>query len=113
VPSTTGAATPSYGFAVLFMDVDRFKQVNDTLGHSAGDELLRQVADRLNEALRPGDAVARVNSDMHTAARIGGDEFVIVLEGIRQSDDACQVADRLLHDLSQPTSWARTRCTSA
>jgi diguanylate cyclase (GGDEF)-like protein len=84
------------------MDVDRFKQVNDTLGHSAGDELLRQVADRLNEALRPGDAVARVNSDMHTAARIGGDEFVIVLEGIRQSDDATQVADRLLHDLSQP-----------
>jgi diguanylate cyclase (GGDEF)-like protein/PAS domain S-box-containing protein len=93
---------PEYGFAVLFMDVDRFKQVNDTLGHSAGDELLRQVADRLNEALRPGDAVARVNSDMHTAARIGGDEFVIVLEGIRQSDDATQVADRLLHDLSQP-----------
>ena len=93
---------PEYGFAVLFMDVDRFKQVNDTLGHSAGDELLRQVADRLNEALRPGDAVARVGSDTHTAARIGGDEFVIVLEGIRRPEDAGQVADRLLHDLSQP-----------
>jgi diguanylate cyclase (GGDEF)-like protein len=93
---------PEYGFAVLFMDVDRFKQVNDTLGHSAGDELLRQVADRLNEALRPGDAVARVTSDMHTAARIGGDEFVIVLEGIRHPEDAGLVADRLLHDLSQP-----------
>ncbi len=93
---------PGYGFAVLFMDVDRFKQVNDTLGHSAGDELLRQVADRLEEALRPGDAVARVGSDLRTAARIGGDEFVIVLEGMHQVEDACHVADRLLHDLSQP-----------
>ncbi|MEN9629510.1 MAG: hypothetical protein RJA10_2737, partial [Pseudomonadota bacterium] len=93
---------PEYGFAVLFLDVDRFKQVNDTLGHSAGDELLRQVAGRLHEALRPGDAVARAGSDVCTAARIGGDEFVIVLEGIRQPDDAGHVADRLLSDLSKP-----------
>jgi diguanylate cyclase (GGDEF)-like protein/PAS domain S-box-containing protein len=93
---------PSYGFAVLFMDVDRFKQVNDTLGHSAGDDLLRQVAARLNETLRPGDAVARIGSDVRLAARIGGDEFVIVLEGVSHVDAACQVADRLLHELSQP-----------
>ena len=93
---------PAYGFAVLFMDIDRFKQVNDTLGHMAGDELLRQVAERLSEALRPGDAVGRIGSDLHTAARIGGDEFVIVLEGIRHPDDACQVADRLLLDLARP-----------
>ena len=93
---------PGYGFAVLFMDVDRFKQVNDTLGHGAGDELLRQVAARLEDALRPGDAVARVGSELHTAARIGGDEFVIVLEGIHHIDEACRVAERLLQDLSRP-----------
>ena len=93
---------PAYGFAVLFMDVDRFKQVNDTLGHGAGDELLRQVATRLEETLRPGDAVARVGSELHTAARIGGDEFVIVLEGIHHVDEACAVADRLLGELSRP-----------
>jgi diguanylate cyclase (GGDEF)-like protein/PAS domain S-box-containing protein len=91
-----------YGFAVLFMDVDRFKQVNDTLGHSAGDELLRQLAIRLEDTLRPGDAVGRVESALHTAARIGGDEFVIVLEGIHQIEDACHVADRLQLELSQP-----------
>ena len=93
---------PGYGFAVLFMDIDRFKQVNDTLGHGAGDELLRQVAARLEETLRPGDAVARVGSELHTAARIGGDEFVIVLEGIHHVDAACAVADRLLVELSRP-----------
>lgn len=93
---------PGYGFAVLFMDVDRFKQVNDTLGHAAGDELLRQVAARMEETLRPGDAVARVDSQLRTAARTGGDEFVVVLEGIRHRDEACAVADRLLHALSRP-----------
>jgi len=93
---------PGYGFAVLFMDFDRFKQVNDTLGHAAGDELLRQTAARLEVALRPGDAVARVESQLQTAARIGGDEFVVVLEGTRSSDDARLVADRLLELLSLP-----------
>ncbi len=93
---------PGYGFAVLFMDVDRFKQVNDTLGHAAGDELLRQVAARVEETLRPGDAIARVESQLRTAARIGGDEFVVVLEGIRQRDEACTVAERLLQALSRP-----------
>jgi diguanylate cyclase (GGDEF)-like protein/PAS domain S-box-containing protein len=90
-------------FAVLFMDFDRFKQVNDTLGHSAGDELLRQVARRLQAALRRNDAVARVaGSEAQLAARLGGDEFVIVLDHIRGSDDACSVARRLLDDLATP-----------
>ncbi len=73
---------PGYGFAVLCMDFDRFKQINETLGHGASDELLRQVAERLQLALRPGDAVAHLHDDTRVAARIGGDEFVVVLEGV-------------------------------
>jgi len=95
-------ANPAYGFAVLFMDVDRFKQVNDTLGHAAGDDLLCQVAGRIEETVRPGDAVARVDSQIPTAARLGGDEFVIVLEGVRQPEEASTVAERLLQALSRP-----------
>ncbi len=97
---------PGYGFAVLFMDFDRFKQVNDTLGHGAGDELLRQVARRIEDTLRPGDAIGRVDSQLQTAARIGGDEFVVVLEGIRHIDDACLVAERLLLALAEPYALA-------
>ncbi len=96
------AQHPGYGYAVLFMDFDRFKQVNDTLGHSAGDQMLRQIAGRIEDTLRPGDAVARVPSHLRTAARIGGDEFVVVLEGMRGVDDAVTVAERLLAVLSEP-----------
>ena len=73
--------------AVLFGDIDRFKVVNDNLGHQVGDEMLRVVADRLRRAVRPGD----------TLSRFGGDEFVIILEGVESPDDAGQVADRVLH----------------
>jgi diguanylate cyclase (GGDEF)-like protein/PAS domain S-box-containing protein len=96
------ARHPGYGFAVLFMDFDRFKQVNDTLGHGAGDELLRQIAARLLESLRPGDAVARVDSDLRVAARIGGDEFVVVLEGVHDPATVQVVTERLLADLAEP-----------
>ncbi|MBX3600702.1 MAG: EAL domain-containing protein [Rubrivivax sp.] len=96
------ARHPGYGFAVLFMDFDRFKQVNDTLGHGAGDELLRQIAGRLLESLRPGDAVARVDSDLRVAARIGGDEFVVVLEGVHDAATVQVVTERLLADLAEP-----------
>ena len=78
--------------AVLFGDVDRFKVVNDNLGHQVGDELLRVVADRLRRAVRPGD----------TLSRFGGDEFVIILEGVASPDDASQVADRVLAALHEP-----------
>ena len=109
---------PGYGFAVLFMDFDRFKQVNDTLGHGAGDELLRQVAQRLQRALRPGDAVARLHDDAQragaVAARLGGDEFVVVLEGVadaatrrRRSPSACCTS------WPSPTSSVRRRCRPA
>jgi len=78
-------------FAVLFLDIDDFKTVNDTMGHSAGDELLIGVARRLVGALRPGD----------TAARLGGDEFAVLLEDAGQ-EEAVRVARRLLADLTQP-----------
>ncbi|MBG6081534.1 putative bifunctional diguanylate cyclase/phosphodiesterase [Rubrivivax gelatinosus] len=92
---------PGYGFAVLFMDFDRFKQINDTLGHHEGDELLKQMAQRIELALRPGDAVAHVSGE-HTAARLGGDEFVVVLDGVSRVEDARAITDRLLRDLAEP-----------
>lgn len=100
------ARHPGYGFALLFMDFDRFKQVNDTLGHSAGDDLLRQIAGRLQAALRPGDQLARLEPQEagcgDVAARLGGDEFVVVLEGVNTEGAVAVVADRVLHEISQP-----------
>lgn len=96
------AAQPGYGYAVLFMDFDRFKQVNDTLGHAAGDELLQQIALRLRGALRAGDLVNASSSFKHTAGRIGGDEFVVVLDGVTGRDEAVVVAKRLLEVLAAP-----------
>jgi diguanylate cyclase (GGDEF)-like protein/PAS domain S-box-containing protein len=92
-------------FAVLFMDFDRFKQVNDLLGHAAGDELLRQVAKRLQGALRAGDALGRLDDKaVHTAARLGGDEFVVVLEDLKDAQDAERIAGRIGEVLAQPYS---------
>lgn len=103
---------PSYNFAVLFMDFDRFKQVNDTLGHAAGDELLRQIAQRLQESLRPRDAMAWPGDASQMAARIGGDEFVVVLDDFRAGMDAQVVATRLLDVLAQPYYMGTHRVNS-
>jgi len=78
--------------ALLLLDVDRFKIVNDSLGHDAGDMLLKAIAMRLNEGVR----------DMDTVARLGGDEFVVVLEGIHDVDDVMFVANKLLATLARP-----------
>ena len=102
------AQQPAHQFAVLFMDFDRFKQVNDTLGHAAGDELLRQIARRLRTALRSGDELNAAASHtptgtvVSTAGRIGGDEFVVLLEGVASRDAACAVARRLMDVLATP-----------
>ena len=81
-----------HAYAVLFLDVDRFKLINDSLGHVAGDELLVAIATRLERSLRPED----------TVARLGGDEFTILLEDVRNAGDATRVADRVQHALRQP-----------
>ena len=86
------ARAHSTALAVMFLDVDNFKIVNDSLGHSAGDHVLVGFAERLAAMLRPGD----------TVGRFGGDEFVVLLENITDADDAVLVAERLLADLRHP-----------
>jgi diguanylate cyclase (GGDEF)-like protein len=84
---------PNVGlYAVLFLDLDDFKSVNDNVGHSGGDELMIAVAQRLLKGLRPRD----------TAARLGGDEFAILLEDLREEDEAHQVARRLIKEVAAP-----------
>ncbi|HVS33722.1 MAG TPA: EAL domain-containing protein [Thermoanaerobaculia bacterium] len=78
--------------AVLFLDLDHFKVVNDSLGHSVGDELLKIVGARLKSAVREGDTVARV----------GGDEFTIVLQDLQHKDDAVIVAEKVLRTIAEP-----------
>ena len=79
-------------FAVLFLDLDRFKVVNDSLGHLVGDQLLIAMARRAEKCLRPGD----------TIARLGGDEFTILLEGLKSQNEAIQIAERIQSELTLP-----------
>ncbi len=83
---------PGQRFAVLYLDLDRFKMVNDSLGHGAGNELLREVAARLRASLRPVDLVAR----------LGGDEFAALVEAVGDPDMSLQLADRVVDALSRP-----------
>nr|MDQ3082720.1 EAL domain-containing protein [Gemmatimonadota bacterium] len=97
------ARHPDDLFAVLFLDLDRFKEVNDNLGHFAGDELLRAVARRLEACLRPED----------TVARLSGDEFAILLESIAEPSDAGRVAERIEEALSFPVDLAGAEVTTS
>lgn len=87
-------------YAVLFLDFDRFKVVNDSLGHGIGDQLLCSIARRLEEVL--GNACDDAPELKATAARLGGDEFVILLDGLRQHEQAAAIAGRLIEALSRP-----------
>jgi diguanylate cyclase (GGDEF)-like protein/PAS domain S-box-containing protein len=90
----------SYG--VLFVDLDDFKTVNDSLGHAAGDSLLREMTNRLRDCLREGD----------TAARLGGDEFAILLEDVEDDDHCVTIAQRLLERLAEPFDVDGTEVTT-
>jgi diguanylate cyclase (GGDEF)-like protein/PAS domain S-box-containing protein len=79
-------------YAVLFLDMDRFKIINDSLGHTVGDQILVVMGQKLSECLRPGD----------TVARLGGDEFAVLLHNINEVKDAVEVAERVHHKLSEP-----------
>ena len=89
--------------AVLFLDLDRFKQVNDSLGHDAGDQLLQVVSERITASVRESDLVLRGPDDAgSTLARLGGDEFVLLLSPIARGEDAAKAAMRILQTLSDP-----------
>ncbi len=98
IESSTGS-----GFqpCVLFVDLDRFKNGNDSLGHLAGDQLLAEVADRLRSTLRAGDVVSR-DQNRICMARFGGDEFVVLVHGLRNSQEAGPIAQRILDAVAVP-----------
>jgi diguanylate cyclase (GGDEF)-like protein/PAS domain S-box-containing protein len=87
-------------FAVLFIDLDRFKTINDTMGHEAGDQLLQEIATRLKQTLRVVDV----------AARLGGDEFVILIEEISDSNHAATVAHKILTSIIKPITIMGQEC---
>jgi predicted signal transduction protein with EAL and GGDEF domain len=99
-----------YRFAVVFMDVDQFKIVNDSLGHSAGDQLIRQISERLTGSIRrdspeaqEGDLTGPVRpAGNDLLARYGGDEFAVVLDDIRDARDGIRVAERIQRNLASP-----------
>ena len=89
--------------ATLFIDLDRFKRINDTLGHAAGDALLMEAARRMSRCVRDGDYLSRDPTQPgSTLARLGGDEFTATLVDLRSPQDAARVAMRILHEMSRP-----------
>jgi predicted signal transduction protein with EAL and GGDEF domain len=103
---------PDYLFAVLFVDLDRFKHVNDSLGHAAGDQMLVTFSERLAATVRRDDVVSRLSvqpegvPEANTLARFGGDEFVVLLDDIREPVDAVRVAERIQAMAAEPLPLA-------
>jgi len=98
------AARYQSALAVLFLDLDRFKVINDTLGHNVGDLLLKQVAGRLSDSVRHSDSVSRSvdKEEGHSLARLGGDEFTVLLTNLRDVQDAGTVARRIVEAMAKP-----------
>ena len=88
-------------FAVLFLDFDRFKIINDSLGHDVGDALLTEAGARLRAGLHPTDSISR-DAEGTTLSRLGGDEFVVLLDAVRDADAARIIAEQLLEILNEP-----------
>ena len=100
-----GARRTGKQFAIMFLDLDQFKRINDTLGHAVGDDLLRIVAQRLTRVLRVEDpAGARTKSVERDVCRQGGDEFIVLLNGVANEDQAARAANRVIETLAQPIS---------
>ncbi len=101
----SNAARSRAGFAFMFIDLDRFKTINDSLGHQAGDELLKSVAQRLSSCVRASD----------TVARLGGDEFAVILENLRDDDDegAQEVAEKMIAAMAAPILVANQPLTTS
>ena len=95
-------------FAIMFLDLDQFKRINDTLGHHMGDDLLRVVAQRLKNVLRVGDSsdVARGKTLERDVCRQGGDEFIVLLNGVSTEEQAARAATRVVEQLAQPITIA-------
>jgi diguanylate cyclase (GGDEF)-like protein len=95
---------PDYKFAVLFIDIDDFKVVNDSLGHAVGDDLIVQVGQRLTRFLRHDDTISRLDAKPvdESLARLGGDEFTVLLEDVRDSSDAIRAAQRIQKAFTAP-----------
>ncbi len=103
------AKSENQKFAVLFVDLDRFKRINDTLGHTIGDELLKDVANRLAKCIRSTDSVSQIDARAKRnirLARLGGDEFVIKLYGVDSPESVANVATRIIETLTPPFTCA-------
>lgn len=98
---TRAHRAPDHTYAVMFLDFDRFKIINDSLGHNVGDALLVAIAQRLRDNVRAVDSVS-AHTEGHTHARLGGDEFVVLLDDIQTVEEATAVAERLLETLAKP-----------
>ena len=94
---------PDYTFALLYMDLDQFKEINDTLGHAAGDMILKLIGQNIHDSIREGDV----------AARLGGDEFCVLIDGICDRDAVEQIVERLNRSIQRPISYLQATIVCA
>jgi len=97
-------------FAVLFIDLDRFKIINDTMGHDAGDKLLKEIANRFRQSLRAADIIGRISEKENLVGRLGGDEFIVLIEEVTDFRQVATVAQKILHTVIQPMVLLGEEC---